>query len=107
MNTFSKRLNILMKRNDLTARAAARVAGVTPSTYHEWLSGSHPRNFEAVLKLAEYFNVSMAYLLVGKIEKKHGEEVLSDMVSATTQIFEGFLEVKITKLIPKASGDDK
>lgn len=66
MDGFGTRLRRLRKDYDITQSQLAEVIGVVPSAVgkYERLPDSYP-SVEALVKIAEYFNVSTDYLLRG------------------------------------------
>lgn len=101
-NELAKRLNRLMEQKRLTVRKAASISGVPTSTLESWRSGSMPTDFEAIRKLCKELGVSMAYLLTGENELEHTQPpTLADVMKYSGEEWEGFLEVKIKRMIPK------
>jgi transcriptional regulator with XRE-family HTH domain len=91
-----------MREHGVSVRAAAKVAGVAVSTIENWRNGSPPRDFRSAQKLSRRLGVSLSFLLTGECDSRNGgaprlEEVLSD----GGEIFEGFVEVRIKRLVPK------
>lgn len=66
MDGFGERLRRLRKDKDITQGQLAEVIGVVPSAVgkYERLPQSYP-SVEALIKIADYFNVSIDYLLRG------------------------------------------
>ncbi len=66
MDGFGERLRKLRKNVDITQAELADIVGVVPSAIgkYERLPHSFP-SVEALVKLADYFNVSIDYLLKG------------------------------------------
>lgn len=66
MDGFGERLKKLRKDHDITQGQLAEVIGVVPSAVgkYERLPKSYP-SVEALIKIADYFNVSLDYLLRG------------------------------------------
>ena len=66
MSDFGERLKRLRKDKDITQGQLAEVIGVVPSAIgkYERLETSYP-SIDALIKLADYFNVSIDYLLRG------------------------------------------
>lgn len=67
MNGFGERLKRLRKDFDITQSQLAEQIGVVPSAVgkYERIPASYP-SVEALIKIADYFNVSLDYLLRGK-----------------------------------------
>lgn len=101
---FHQRLNRLMKQSRVTVRDAAGAAGVSHSTLENWRSGSSPKDYHAVRKLAAHLGVSLSYLLTGEDDVQHLRiPVVQDAFSDGGEIFNGYLEVKIKRMIPIAA----
>lgn len=66
MDGFGERLRRLRKERDITQGQLAEVIGVVPSAVgkYERIPQSYP-SVEALIKIADYFNVSIDYLLKG------------------------------------------
>ena len=66
MDGFGERLRRLRKERDITQGQLAEVIGVVPSAVgkYERIPQSYP-SVEALMKIADYFDVSMDYLLRG------------------------------------------
>lgn len=66
MDGFGDRLRRLRKDHDITQGQLAEVIGVVPSAVgkYERIPQSYP-SVEALIKIADYFNVSIDYLLKG------------------------------------------
>lgn len=66
MSDFGERLRRLRKNKDITQGQLAEVIGVVPSAVgkYERLEQSYP-SVDALIKIADYFNVSIDYLLRG------------------------------------------
>lgn len=66
MDGFGERLKRLRKERDITQSQLAEVIGVVPSAVgkYERIPQSYP-SVEALIKIAEYFDVSIDYLLRG------------------------------------------
>lgn len=63
MDTFKTRLRKLRENKDLTQEELAKAIGVTRSSLASWETGRREPDFETVSKLADFFNVSVDYLL--------------------------------------------
>ena len=62
MDIFSKRIKELRNKYNIKQTFLAEIAGTTPQNYNAYEKGREP-SFEAVVKLAKYFDVSTDYLL--------------------------------------------
>lgn len=60
---FSERLALLLGSKGITAYRLHKEIGVTSSILSDWLAGKRLPNGENLIKLADYFDVSIDYLL--------------------------------------------
>ena len=63
MVTFPERLKEVRKNNNSTQRQVAEMLGASESQYQLYEYGKHKPNYEYIIKLCRYFNVSADYLL--------------------------------------------
>lgn len=61
-------LRLIRKEKGLSMRELGKIIGVSESTISQYETGKREPDFETLLKLGEYFNVSMDYLL-DRVEK--------------------------------------
>lgn len=61
--TFSDKLRSLIEEGNLTQKKIAKDLNIAASTMGGYVQGSSEPDFETLIKLAEYFNVSTDYLL--------------------------------------------
>lgn len=66
---FYNRLAALIKRRGKTQKYVLEQLGISKSTFDGWRQRGSTPNAETVQKIADYFGVSVAYLL-GKEEKE-------------------------------------
>jgi transcriptional regulator with XRE-family HTH domain len=60
---FKDRLKALREDNDLTQEELAKDLNIIRSTLANYESGFREPNFSLLIKIADYFNVSLDYLL--------------------------------------------
>lgn len=65
---FSQILHLLLKDNAISNYTLSKNIGVSQSTIANWLNGVSTPNFTKLLKIADYFHVSVDYLL-GRTDK--------------------------------------
>ena len=58
----------LLKERGVTAYRVAKETGVTTATLTSWQQGKYTPKPEKMQKIADYFGVSLAYLMTGKEE---------------------------------------
>ena len=98
---FAQILCALMKENNCTIAKAAKISGVSPSSVSDWQQGASPENYLAVQKLAEYFGVSLSFMLTGKEEKNHTNPTITQVFDEGEFLFDGFAKITIQRIIPK------
>lgn len=67
-NTFGKRLKKIRKKNNLTQQGLAQLLSVSPQAISWWEQGRRFPTGKMLIKIADYFNVSIDYL-VGRLDK--------------------------------------
>jgi len=73
MTPFEK-IDKLIKENNEVAVPLMRKLGLTPQIYSNWKRGKASPSTDAIVKIAEYFNVSTDYILT---EKETANEIKS------------------------------
>lgn len=101
---FSSILRKLMNERDLSVRAVAEMAGVSPSVIQSWISSANPHDLVAVGKLAKALNLSLRELLLGETEHSQFESSNIKDIFEEKDFFEGICKVSIQRLIPKKGG---
>ena len=92
---FKEMLSQLIKEKGVSAREVARTCEIPQSTLNNYLAGRDPQKPEHLLALSKYFKVSIEFLLSGSDERR---PTLEDVL--TTEVFDGWLRVKIERAIP-------
>ncbi len=86
-------LKKLLSEHDLTAAQLARACKIPAQTLNNWLSGQEPRNLNQIKSVADYFKVSVDYLVYGHLEtKKQPIEEFKE------EIFAGNFEVILRRI---------
>ena len=67
MESITDRLSCLMKRKNIKAVELAQAVAVNTSTVSRMLKGTQMPASDTLYKFAQYFNVTMEYLLTGDI----------------------------------------
>ena len=82
MDGFGERLRRLRKSRDVTQGQLAEYLGVVPSAIgkYERLPDSYP-SVEVLIKISEYFDVSIDYLLKGTMPRGSVENNLNGLLS--------------------------
>jgi len=79
----------LLEKNGVTAYKISKETGISTSTLTEWKKGKYTPKQDKLQKIADYFGVTVEYLMTGK-EKEGGETYyLNEETAQTAQkIFE-------------------
>lgn len=64
---FSNKLRVLLDENDVKQKDLAAFLQIAPSTMSGYIQGTSEPDFKTLKRLADYFNVSIDYLLDHKI----------------------------------------
>ena len=80
---FQKVLNKELEKRGLNANSLSKKSGIPRSTIYSWLSGSYPdsRTIYSVKTLADFFGVSLEYLLFEAKEKKEDTYLVNEIIS--------------------------
>ncbi|MDG4965498.1 helix-turn-helix domain-containing protein [Lactococcus lactis] len=70
MTIFAERLKELRKGKGLTQQKVADSLNISQPNYRRWESGERSPSVETLIMLADYFDVSIDYLLGRKSERK-------------------------------------
>jgi hypothetical protein len=105
---LSKLLSEVMQRESLTIRDAAKVAGCAPSVLGAWLKGSFPgaETMPALKRFCTRYGVSLSVALTGEREQ-FSAQLSVDQMFGSADIFDGYLQVTIKRLIPRNHERDK
>lgn len=107
-STFAVNLCRLMNEKQLTIREVADSIKVPKSTIDGWRSGKSPDNFIAVSRLAEMMGVSFQFLLTGNEEAKGGRKpTITEVLSDGGELYDGIVQIKIRRLVPKGEEEDE
>lgn len=63
MDTFKDRIRKLREEKGLTQEELAKILGISRATLASWETGRREPDFETTSKIAEFFGVSIDYLL--------------------------------------------
>ena len=100
ISTVEMKLSTVLKQllNDrnMTLKELATSIKVKPSTLSGWNNGVTPRDLTEVRRCAQYFGVTLEKLLFNESSDATALESL-----LTEQVFDGFLKVKIERVINK------
>lgn len=86
-------LKKLLQEHDLTAAQLARACKIPPQTINNWLAGQEPRSLIQIRKVADYFEISVDYLVYG--QEKIKKELISEY---NDEINTGVFEVVLRRI---------
>lgn len=92
----------LLQKHGVSAYKVAKETGVTQSTLSDWKRGRSTPKTENMKKIADYFGVSVEYLLTGK-EKEGGETYYLN--EETTEMAQAIFENKELRMLFDAAQD--
>ena len=78
MATFGIRLKELRSSRGLRQDQMAEILGIAPSTIGAYERDTREPNFDLVVKIADYFNVSLDYLFARTDDKRTLDDALKD-----------------------------
>lgn len=106
------RLKALRKRKGLSQEDIAPKVGVKYGTYRNWEQGVRDPGTEALIRLAEFFDVSVDYLLGQSEIERRGDLYLGEsetqyghQTDDADDILNRLKEDPATRLVAKISGD--
>ena len=94
---FAKTLKTLLRQKATSTNELAREINTSPKTIADWLTGRTPRDLDAVKRCAEFFDVSVHFLLYGQEDKKS----LIEEILQKSEIHTGLYEISIRKVTPR------
>jgi len=83
---FTERFNELLKSRGINAVTLAKEIGVPKSIVYEWKSGVRDPSLENMLRIADYFGVSLEYLTGREDEETDIEKELLVLLRAARDI---------------------
>lgn len=96
------------KENTLTIRQAAAIAGVPASVFGSWEKGASPSldSVPGLKRFCDHFKVSLSFALTGERDAASGGGGIDDHFHKS-DLFSGFAEITIRRLVPKSEMDKK
>ena len=70
INAFWHRIKILIREKAVTQDIVAKAVGLSPNTFRAWMSKGRIPPLSCAYKFARYFNVSLEFLIDGKVARK-------------------------------------
>lgn len=83
---FTERFNELLKNRGINAVTLAKEIGVPKSIVYEWRSGARDPSLENMLRVADYFGVSLEYLTGREDQETDIEKELLVLLRAARDI---------------------
>lgn len=69
----------LLQKYNVTAYKVSKETGISQTTFSNWKSGRSTPKADALQKIADYFGVSVDYLMTGKEEPEEKKNPFSDL----------------------------
>lgn len=102
MSNFGTNLSKLMKDRGVSPKALSIATGVPTSTISEWSAGRDPRVGRNVIRVAQFFNVSLEFLITGEhAEQEALEEILKGGGETFVTLHRGVYRFTIEKATTK------
>lgn len=70
----SSRLQMILEKRNITAYALMKEVGINKSTFYMCLQGERDWNIDNLIKISDYLNVSIDYLIRGDTKKARGPD---------------------------------
>ena len=93
---LQKNLKALLERDGMTASQLSRATKVPNQTLNNWINGQEPRNLIHLKKVAEYFDVTVDFLLYGN--KRVSQRKNSVISEFDEEINAGVFEVVLRRI---------
>ena len=102
-NPLTQFLADLREKRQMTFREIAAVAGCSVSTVHGWANGAMPcESITHIKALCEHVGIPLSVALTGSKEKAGGSFHPSSFFDQE-DLFDGYAQIKLIRLIPKQS----
>lgn len=98
---FAKNLKMILESRQISQRAAAEIAGVSPTVIANWLVGQSPHDFLAVHRLAVGLGVSFEFLLTGEGSLVPVPSAAIEDLFEIHEAFEGIFRISAQRLTRK------
>jgi transcriptional regulator with XRE-family HTH domain len=104
MDAVYKRFCDLLNTFQVKPSDISRATGISPTVFSEWKKGKARPKADKLQKIADYFNVTMEYLMTGEIPSLKKPETPPDKA---TELYEKYLKAspevqKAVELLLKA-----
>ena len=89
---FWSKFSSLCAQRGMSPNAVARELGIPSGSVTAWKSGSEPRN-KTLVKIAEYFNVTVDFLVEGKSEQKEKPDLVKEIGPKKAELLEAIADL--------------
>lgn len=93
-NILIRRMSELRKRKDLTQDELADILGVARTTYAMYEQGNREMDYELLIKLADYYKISLDYLFERTDLSIHNESYTPDEIEYLNRSLKLYKEIK-------------
>ena len=118
MSTFLERTKELIGKSGITEKQLTAELGISNSSFTDWRKGKGKPSLETVVKISDYFHVSIDYLVRGKefdepkkldFSNSKDEELLSKFHELTPELRERLLAYMdgMLSVIPKEDSEKR
>jgi len=98
----------LKEKNGVNDFAVSKATGIAPATMSDWKNGRTEPKIDKLQKIADYFNVSIEYLMTGKDTEKVSDSGKKYYFSdETAELAQRAFEDKSTRILMDATRDLK
>ena len=89
-----ERLSELREKNSLSQEQVAQIIGVARNTYSSYENGKREMDYDNLIKLANYYKVSLDYLFGRSNVPLHQESYTEDEIEYMNRSLELYIEMK-------------
>jgi transcriptional regulator with XRE-family HTH domain len=89
---FWSNFSALCAEKGMSPNAVARELAIPSGSVTAWKAGSEPRN-KTLVKIAEYFSVSVAFLLEGETDKKEKPDLIEEIGPKKAELLEAVADL--------------
>lgn len=104
MSPILKRLFDLLEERGVTAKQVTEQLGMSNSSFSDWKKGKGSPGVDALSKLADYFSVSLDWLILGKTEDSDEDDFKSSNTLEISNAADAELLRKFHSLPPEYQG---
>ena len=88
---FSERLEFLLEKKGVSKVEVALIAGISTQTFYDWKKKNTVPSADTAVKIAQYLETSVEYLITGKEESPLADKVekLENKIDSIRKIIDG------------------